>query len=377
MIAGHSLALLCASALSFRNVLAHSQDDQTRSGVQSSGDLQPVLTTISQDPDLSMFYNLFYKTGFMGKPGPMFEEHFNDPRRLDKSKFTVFAPTNEALRKLPSTVIQQLQEPASFPLLEQILFTHVIQADFKPQDFGSNRQYHTAGQSTLSIDRGGCITSNAGLTRTAVAQHCQARVVSQRSGPLRASNGFVYKIDNLIDGLITYFGEDTAGAMPSVSYESGTVQDVLARDSQLSTLNQLFKDIAPFYLIQIGLYDADRQTGREKWIYLAPSNEAFEALPQSALEAMRAPATNPFTSFTLGFGKSPLPQTQRMPMQVTSTTGFNITIADGKVNNARIEKETCVDNACIWHIGRLIDPIYPGSYRPQAAAPGSYRQQSK
>ena len=85
----HSIALLC-SALSVGNVLAQGSTPQ-----QNNGQLQPVLTTIGQDPDLSMFYSLFFKTGFMGKPGPMFEERFNDPRRLDGTKYTVFAPTNE------------------------------------------------------------------------------------------------------------------------------------------------------------------------------------------------------------------------------------------------------------------------------------------
>ncbi|KAK4616183.1 hypothetical protein CLAFUW4_10469 [Fulvia fulva] len=370
-----SLALLCAGALSFGSVMAQDSKPQYgQNGGEQGGQLQPVLTTISQDPDLSMFYSLFFKTGFMGKPGPMFEERFNDPRRLDGTKYTVFAPTNQALQKLPSTVIEQLQEPASFPLLEQILYTHVIQADLRAQDFGSNKQFRTAGQSTLGFDRSGCVTSNAGLTRTAAPQYCQARIVNQRNSPLRASNGAVYKIDGLIDGLITFFGEDAGGRMPSISYESGTVQDVLARDSELSTLNRLYTDIAPSYLVRLGLYDADRQGGKKKWIYLAPSNTAFEALPQGAMEAMMAPATNPFSSFTLGFGLVNN-YSQRMPMQATSTTGFNITIADGKVNNARVEKKTCVDNACIWHIGRLIDPVYPASYRPQAAAFGSYRQQ--
>ena len=158
--------------------------------------------------------------------------------------------------------------------------------------------------STLSLDHSGCVTSNAGAVRTSAPQYCQARIIGQRGGPLRASNGAVYKIDNLIDGLLTFFGEDARGRIPSVSYESGTIQDVLARDSQLSNLNQFYKDISPFYLIQLGLYDEDRQTGKKRWVYLAPSNNAFEALPQGAMEAMMAPATNSFTSFTLGFGRS-------------------------------------------------------------------------
>lgn len=91
-----SLALLCAGALSFGSVMAQDSKPQYgQNGGEQGGQLQPVLTTISQDPDLSMFYSLFFKTGFMGKPGPMFEERFNDPRRLDGTKYTVFAPTNQ------------------------------------------------------------------------------------------------------------------------------------------------------------------------------------------------------------------------------------------------------------------------------------------
>lgn len=56
--------------------------------------LDPLLTTISKDPELSIFYSLFNSTGGAeGKPGPALEERFNDAR--DGRRYTAFAPTNE------------------------------------------------------------------------------------------------------------------------------------------------------------------------------------------------------------------------------------------------------------------------------------------
>ena len=53
----------------------------------------PLLTAISQDPELSIFYSLFSSTGgTSGIPGPQFEERFNNP--TDGRKFTAFAPVN-------------------------------------------------------------------------------------------------------------------------------------------------------------------------------------------------------------------------------------------------------------------------------------------
>lgn len=52
--------------------------------------------------------------------------------------------------------------------------------------------------------------------------------------------------------------------------------------------------------------------------------------------------------------------------QLTCTTGFNFTVQDGKANNARIEKRIYVNDACVWHVSRWIDPLSAGAYKQQA-----------
>jgi hypothetical protein len=53
----------------------------------------PLLTAISMDPDLSIFYSLFNSTGGVsGTPGPQFEERFNN--LTNRRDFTAFAPVN-------------------------------------------------------------------------------------------------------------------------------------------------------------------------------------------------------------------------------------------------------------------------------------------
>ena len=56
-------------------------------------DSAPLLTAISNDPDLSVFYSLIKSTGgSSGIPGPQFEERFNN--LTDGRKYTAFAPIN-------------------------------------------------------------------------------------------------------------------------------------------------------------------------------------------------------------------------------------------------------------------------------------------
>jgi len=56
-------------------------------------DSAPLLTAISNDPDLSIFYSLIKSTGgSSGIPGPQFEERFNN--LTDGRKYTAFAPVN-------------------------------------------------------------------------------------------------------------------------------------------------------------------------------------------------------------------------------------------------------------------------------------------
>jgi hypothetical protein len=63
----------------------------------------PLLTAISMDPDLSIFYSLFNSTGgTSGSPGPQFEERFNN--LTDGRKFTAFAPVN-SVRSIPATLL--------------------------------------------------------------------------------------------------------------------------------------------------------------------------------------------------------------------------------------------------------------------------------
>ena len=57
-----------------------------------------LLTAISKDPELSIFYSLLNSTGGVsGIPGPPFEERFNS--LADGRKYTAFAPVNSVSSK--------------------------------------------------------------------------------------------------------------------------------------------------------------------------------------------------------------------------------------------------------------------------------------
>ena len=86
------------------------------SQLRRRADLVPLLATIKNTPELSVFYSLFNSTGGKriplslyrvmlirapgdsGIPGPQLEERFNDPKV--GLEFTAFAPTNDVRSRL-------------------------------------------------------------------------------------------------------------------------------------------------------------------------------------------------------------------------------------------------------------------------------------
>ncbi|KAF5580343.1 hypothetical protein FPCIR_10678 [Fusarium pseudocircinatum] len=275
-----------------------------------------VLTVLEQHKDLTAFYELFKSTGDgIGIPEPAFEERFNDNNvGLD---FTILVPTNEAIAK-GHGLTEKLTTATGYPLLAALLR----------------------------------------LTKTDVRAGTQARLLKDKRGnPIRvpASNGVVYKIDNILDPLLTYFGEDSARnhrTLPTIKHSpSKSMKDILAADPETSRARELLYTVAPWFpRDRLDMSFSGRRTKENsKVVYLVPSNEALKSFTKTAEAPGNADATRFF--LMAGFGKMDA-------KHIKGRAGFKLEVEGGRVMNAKVEKRECGSNGCVWRIGRVIDSVY-------------------
>ncbi|KAF0645826.1 hypothetical protein FPSE5266_03785 [Fusarium pseudograminearum] len=313
-----------------------------------------VISVLEQHKDLTAFYQLFTSTGHgSGIPEPAFEARFNDNNKDDE--FTILAPTNEAIAKVPG-LAQKLTSPAGYPLLAALLRTHILPGKLSPQQLYGKSIRAIEGFS-IDISAGGVITTNTNmmsLTDSDVRAGMQAKLLKDRRGNLiriPATNGVVYMVDNIFDPMLTYFGEDAPdhNSLPAIKRSpSKTMKDILAADPDTLRARELLRMHAPRFL-----YDRlnTKLAGKDnsKVVFLVPSNEALKLFTKKAEEQSNADITKFFLAAGYGTmdGKN-----------IKGRAGFTLEVEGGRVMNAKVEKRECGSNGCIWRIGRVIDSVY-------------------
>ncbi|KAM3425461.1 Uncharacterized protein BST61_g7407 [Cercospora zeina] len=178
-------------------------------------ELSPLLTTIKNTPELSTFYSLFSGTGgTSGIPGPALEERFNDPN--NRLQFTAFAPTNDAFKNVSQETNQTLQSPQSYQLLYSILINHIAPGKPTFSNLQEQGAVHAIGGFDIRFDAQGKLLTNANTTsEPEISSNRQATLVQGPDGQpiqISASNGAIFMIDHVLDGLYTYLGVDEAGS---------------------------------------------------------------------------------------------------------------------------------------------------------------------
>ncbi|MGB1052505.1 MAG: fasciclin domain-containing protein, partial [Limisphaerales bacterium] len=97
--------------------------------------------------------------------------------------FTVFAPTDEAFKKLPKGTVESLLKPENKDKLASILKYHVIPAKVMAKDVKSGKAKTVLGKEVnISAGEWGVKVDNAKVIKTDVA----------------ASNGVIHVIDQVI-----------------------------------------------------------------------------------------------------------------------------------------------------------------------------------
>lgn len=176
--------------------------------------------------------------------------------------FTVFAPTDDAFAALPEGAIDALLTDSE--ALSEVLLYHVISGDVKAADVVS---FDGQSVETLSGE-----SINVMLEGETVKINEATVIITDIEG----SNGVIHVVDSV---LLPSAGDVTMGDNEQGEDEmSETIVDIAGSDENFSTL-----------VTALGLTGLDTALqGEGPFTVFAPTNDAFNALPEGALESLVA-----------------------------------------------------------------------------------------
>ena len=160
------------------------------------------------------------------------------------TKLTIFAPTNEAFAKLPKDQVEFLTSAKGKSTLQAILKHHVVGQSVGSSAVLERRRLAALSGQSLDIDPAALTVDGARLVATDVA----------------FDGGLVHVIDAVM--------------LP----ERRSIEQIVAEDERFTTLR------AAIEAAGIGSQLGSRNPG--PWTLLAPSNQAFSAIPADALKEL-------------------------------------------------------------------------------------------
>jgi len=173
-------------------------------------------------------------------------ETLDDPSET----FTVFAPPNAAFDKLPSELVTKLLDPTWSPQLQDVLLYHVLGSEVFSTDLAEGLMVPTLNfqgdEITVSLDP-------PSIDESVI-------LIDDGLVDIDASNGVIHAIDSVL-------------TPPSIS---NNIVDVAVGNEDFSTLVAALK--------AAGLVDA--LSGEGPFTVFAPTNAAFDALPEGILDSL-------------------------------------------------------------------------------------------
>jgi uncharacterized surface protein with fasciclin (FAS1) repeats len=162
------------------------------------------------------------------------------------AKLTIFAPTNDAFAALPKEKVEFLTSAEGKPTLQLILRHHVVAQPLASAALLDRRRVKALSGQSLEVDAGALTVDGARLAAADVP----------------FDGGLVHVIDAVM--------------LP----ELRSIEEIVAEDARFATLR------AAIDAAGLGPQLGARNPG--PWTLLAPSNEAFAAIPADALQALLA-----------------------------------------------------------------------------------------
>jgi len=178
-----------------------------------------------------------------------------------KGPFTVFAPTDEAFEKLPKGTVENLLKPENKKQLVGILTYHVV-----PGKLMASRVTELAAAETV---QGGRLPFEARDGKVKVGD---ANVVKT---DINASNGVIHVIDSV---LMPHEKDANNSDMPAAQ-ETGDIVAVAMKAGSFKTLVAAVKAAGLVETLQ----------GKGPYTVFAPTDEAFEKLPEGTVEMLLKP----------------------------------------------------------------------------------------
>ncbi|KAE9984441.1 hypothetical protein EG328_008740 [Venturia inaequalis] len=321
-----------------------------------------LLSAVAADPELSTLTAVMAGMGTSpDKPDPRLEERFNS--RLDGRNYTFFAPTNAAFAKIPASQLQALALSPNYELLLSIIRSHIAEGYFPASSISDTTPPIAAIEGFPLSFKGPRINSQATITAT----------------DFKADNGIFHKVDTVLNPYTSYFGlSPPVGKAPSpnINDQSANLGDLLMSDNGLDLYRNVTSIIAPYRLLR---HSYPPKQNQPLPLFLVSSDTAFSVLPPSSYSSFIAPSNNALSAYLLNAGRvenvtsrgipastSLLPQikaangTLALPGENGLSILFRETGEKGEimVGNARVERELCWADGCVWVIDRILDPLY-------------------
>jgi uncharacterized surface protein with fasciclin (FAS1) repeats len=168
--------------------------------------------------------------------------------------YTIFAPTNEAFEKLPSSTLKKLLNPMYKPQLTDLLLYHALGDEVLSSDLSDGMEATTLNGEEITIT----------LNPPRINQKSKI-IIEDGLYDIEASNGVIHAIDTLLT---------------PTSYNQNIVDIADSDTDNFSTLLLAAK--------KAGL--VDELTGDGPFTLFAPTNDAFDKLPPGTLDDLLLPA---------------------------------------------------------------------------------------
>lgn len=166
----------------------------------------------------------------------------------DGGTYTVFAPPNSAFEALPEGVLDKLLKPEWFYHLQDVIFYHALGTEVRSTDLSDGLEAETLNTETIVIN----------LDPPRVNENAEI-LIDAGLVDVEASNGVIHGVSNVL--------------LPTSVTSS--IVDIAAGNPDFSTLVAAVK--------AAGLVDA---LGDGPLTVFAPTNAAFDALPEGTVEAL-------------------------------------------------------------------------------------------
>ena len=254
------------------------------------------------------------------------------------AKLTVFAPTNEAFATLPKEQVEFLTSEKGKPTLQLILKHHVVAQSLESAALLDRRRVKALSGQSLEVDPGALTVDGAHLVAADVA----------------FDGGLVHVIDAVM--------------LP----ELRSIEEIVAADERFATLR------AAIDAAGLGPQLGKRNPG--PWTLLAPSNEAFAAVPADALKALlqdRPALTAVLAAHVLPTAirrEEMLSQGSARTLMGDGTVAFALASGAITVAGARIEVADIEASNGIIHVIDRVLPAQAAATTTAAASPQRARQ---